>query len=297
VLYSTRNHPMPSFADSQAVLLPGHVFPQHQAALTIVKDRIEAPTVQTFRWLDLACGKGQILACADSVFGPSRKKIEYVGVDVNQAFAVEAQRIAEPLFKTAAVVICDLDNFEALLPGKQLFDFITFTNGAHEISPRALATTIVAALCRMERSGQLYMYDMESLSDPELGAIIWTGAEMESVMKSIMSAVGEDRYSPEAAVWPHKTCKGWSLHVNRQYMLCEPEALDGSRGQMIEVARKTIIGILQRKLVTLDTALDALRRFGATTPDERRVAVSLAYQFWAVSRALSGVARLASGKT
>jgi hypothetical protein len=80
-------------------------------------------------------------------------------------------------------------------------------------------------------------------------------------------------------------------------MLCEPEALDGSRGQMIEVARKTIIGILQRKLVTLDTALDALRRFGATTPDERRVAVSLAYQFWAVSRALSGVARLASGKT
>jgi len=287
---------MPSFADSRAVLLMDRVLPQHQAALTVVKNRIEAPFVQTFKWLDLACGKGQILACAEHVFGSSRSKIAYTGVDVNQAFALQAQKIAEPLFGTAAILITDLHNFEALLPPDQLFDFISFTNGAHEISPHALATTIVSALCRMDSRGQLYMYDMESLPEPELGAITWTGVEMQTVLKEMMNAVGEESYLPEAARWPHKTCKGWSLHVNREYIGCDPERLNGFRDQMIARGHRSIVGILQQKLVALDSALDTLRRFGSATADEAREAVHLAYQFWAVSRALSGVAVLGSGE-
>ena len=288
---------MPSFADSEAVLMRDRVLPQHQAALTVVKNRVEAPLLETFRWLDLACGRGQILACASYVFGPSRKKIEYIGVDVNQAFALQAQQLAEPLFRRAEVLIGDVHNFDSLLPRDLVFDFISFTNGAHEIFPHALAMTIVSALCRMRGAGQLYMYDMESLSDPELGAIVWTGPEMETVLRRILMAAGEAKYLPEAAVWTHKSCKGWSLHINRDYISCSADELNGCRPKMVSEARMTIIEILQQKLVALDIALDALSRFGAATANEAREAIGLAYQYWAVSRALSGVVTLASSET
>ncbi len=50
-------------ADSRAVLLPGRVLPQHQTAVSLVKVMTQDPLIKRIRWLDLACGRGQIFAC------------------------------------------------------------------------------------------------------------------------------------------------------------------------------------------------------------------------------------------
>jgi hypothetical protein len=279
---------------SNSALTVGGVLPQYQAALTIVKDRLESPSIDRFRWLDLSCGRGQILIHARAVFGKSLRKIEYVGVEVDREFALQAQRSAEELFGAATVHICELHKFELQLKSDQYFDFISFANFAHEISPASLGLALTSALCRIDSNGQLCMYDMQSLPDLELGAITWSGSEMQSIINEILTGAGVFGYAPQAAEWPHESCRGWSIHVNRQYMSCSAETLNGGRKEMEARGAKIINLILQRKLIETDHSLNLLCRYGARTPEEQNEIARLTYDYWAISRALGGTAFLAS---
>jgi hypothetical protein len=53
---------MGAIADSDAVHDIRRILPQHQSALTLLNSKLQNPAVQSFRWLDLACGKGQIIS-------------------------------------------------------------------------------------------------------------------------------------------------------------------------------------------------------------------------------------------
>lgn len=70
---------MPAISDSSAVLDDARVLSQHQAALTVLKVKILAADTAPKRWLDLACGQGQIIRhLADSFSEPDRKRLHFM---------------------------------------------------------------------------------------------------------------------------------------------------------------------------------------------------------------------------
>lgn len=56
---------------------------QHQAALTLLQRALLDPKVSNYRWLDLACGRGQIINHLHEILDRSqRQKISYFGYDI-----------------------------------------------------------------------------------------------------------------------------------------------------------------------------------------------------------------------
>ena len=162
---------MSTIADSKAVLLD-RVLPQHQAALVLLQEVVSDPNVQSVAWLDLACGRGQILSgVQEQVAVTSRGKIDYLGYDVSNDNAKAAGRLASAAgFRSHDVKIGSLADLGRLLDRRR-FDFITFTNTVHEVHPAQLALVLTEALFRLSPSGRLFIYDMESIRPPELGAV------------------------------------------------------------------------------------------------------------------------------
>lgn len=86
---------MPLIADSEAVLEIQKILPQHQSAITLLNLKLQNPSLGVFNWIDLACGKGQIISqLADNLSENSRKKLSYVGYDISVENTRVAQRIA-----------------------------------------------------------------------------------------------------------------------------------------------------------------------------------------------------------
>ena len=280
---------MPSLADSNADYVPDRVWPQHQAALTLIKHRIEDPNLTSFSWLDLACGRGQILANIGRVLSKETcAKIRYEGFDVVQEFCLKAEQLANTYFLSARIQVSEIDKFELLLEPDDQFDVVTLTNTVHEISPQQVAGTLVSALSRANPSGILFMYDMESLPNLELGAVPWQGAEIEQILHCLLRAAGETSYLPTVATWPHKSCVGWHLQVNRGHIQVSGDDLKMRRGQMLEAATNVIRALLEKRLLDVHQALTALSRYGSGSGEETLEIQRLTYDYWAISRALGG---------
>jgi SAM-dependent methyltransferase len=154
---------MSSIADSDALLDSQRVLPQHQAALTLLQQRVANPHCARVRWLDLACGRGQIIVDLErNLSSEARSKIEYCGYDVNETFARETRKIADRLgMASVSITIGHLNDFTKLFPPSTLFDFITLTNTVHEVLPEDLAAVLVQCLLRINDNGTLFVYDME----------------------------------------------------------------------------------------------------------------------------------------
>lgn len=168
---------MSSIADSSAVLEPDRMLAQHQAALTLLQGMLDDPHHQNVRWLDLACGKGQIISHLDRNLTPrARTKLSFVGYDIENHHTRTAQQIAERM----QLAHCDFDvgDLAAFHRSEKTagpWDFITLTNTVHEIRPQSLASLLMECIARLDTSGCLFVYDMDRLSTPELGAVLWTG--------------------------------------------------------------------------------------------------------------------------
>jgi hypothetical protein len=284
---------MDLIADSNAVCIPGRMLAQHQAALTLIKDRLEEPSEDAFRWLDLACGRGQILLHLERVIpAEHRARIEYVGVEMRVEYARETEERATRLFGKCRVEVCDLKHFPTLIEDKDRFHAVTITNTVHEITPAELSGMIVDALCRVSREGFMFMYDMESLPELELGAIPWNADEVQAIVHSCLNGAGEGQYRPTAATWPHHTCNGWHIQVNRRYSNVEDTTLLDSRTRMIDAMTPVVRNLLEEKLLRVKQALDSLCRYGHGTAEERGEKLRLLHDYYAISRALGVPHRL-----
>ena len=164
---------MSIIGDSSAVLEVERMLPQHQAAITLLSSLLQDPHVDKFCWLDLACGKGQIISqLNENLTIENRKKIIYHGYDINKDYLKIVKQITDKMeFMDYVLHIGDLSSFDDILPKDTLFDFVTCTNVAHEIHPQKFFEIIIGVLKRLNENGQLFLYDMESLSNPELGAL------------------------------------------------------------------------------------------------------------------------------
>lgn len=287
---------MPSLADSSADLSSDRVWPQHQAVLTLIKDRVEDPSKTSFKWLDLACGRGQILSNIGRVLSSETcSKIEYRGFDVVQEYCLQAERKAKEFFPSAQIQVCDIDKFELYLEPDEQFDAITFTNTVHEITPEQLAATFASTLCRVGPEGFLFMYDMESLSELELGAIPWSGKEIEQVLHRLLKEAGESAYLPSVSTWPHKTCIGWNIQVNRTHLRVPPNVLETKRPEMERGVSGLIRELLGKRLLDIHQALCIASRYGLDGAGEHVDAQRLTYDFWAIARVLGLPLVISSG--
>jgi ubiquinone/menaquinone biosynthesis C-methylase UbiE len=233
---------MDSIADSSAFRDDDRMLPQHQAALTLLQGLLSDPTIKTLTWLDLACGRGQILTGIGTGLSPAaRGKVEYVGYDMSHDHTQETDKLASTLgFHTHNVKVGYLADFQKLLPAGTKFSFITLTNTIHEVRPGQVGSVLVEAVARLASDGCLFIYDMETIRPPELGAVPWTAGEMAEILASLLSALGITQYEPAVGTWKHRSCDAWNVQIYREHLGISDDAFSSNRTEALAKATEKL---------------------------------------------------------
>ena len=277
-------------ADSKAILDHDRLLAQHQAALTLLQSRVQNPKMKDFRWLDLACGRGQIIVHLDGNLTPAaRAKISYHIYDVRASYVSVTRKKADLLgFKCVTQTTDSLSRLEANLGHREMFDFITFTNSVHELSPKLVASTLVLGVLMLKPKGSMFIYDFESFppEEHELGAVVWTRAEIHAITAAMLKALGVRAYQPEVGQWRHKSCTGWNVHIEQEHFDCERVGLLNSAGPAVAVTEGAMREILKVKHEQTRQILNSLTEHAPETLQEREERIAALFNFWALTRAL-----------
>lgn len=277
---------MAAIKDSDAYLNKERLLAQHQAALSILQGRLDNPKLTDFQWLDLGCGKGQIIVNLEYNIGDSaRTKISYSAFDIKEEHLSITLKKAESLkFKSLNGKVGDISDFPRLFALQTKFDFITLTNSIHEFSPLIIPELLFQAIIRLTPTGLLFLYDMESLPSLELGAITWTREEIHELSNCFLKNIGVTDYFPTPGKWHHSSCDGWNLQISREYINFEDATLLKIQSEAIPKTKQNILTILRRKLHECERSLESITRHGAETDDEEKLKQKLLYDFWALNR-------------
>jgi ubiquinone/menaquinone biosynthesis C-methylase UbiE len=281
---------MESKGNTDAVCHGGRIRPQDQAALIIVQGALVDPSIFEFKWLDLACGKGQMIAQLEkNLTGSARAKIVYYGYDRENSYLKIARRKADSLnLRGAFFEVGEIRNFANSYPEDAEFDLITLTNTVHEISPHNLASILYEAVSRLSDRGSLFIYDMESLPTPELGAVPWRSHEVAQIIKALLDGLGVKGYEPAIGKWTHSTCNGWNLQLIRRHLNVSRETIKKNKAQAISKTQRKIESLLLRKYEECEKALESLTYCQSGTDEEASAERNLLYNFWGLSRAIKG---------
>jgi SAM-dependent methyltransferase len=279
---------MSALADSEAFRDSARVLPQHQFALMTLQQKLSHPILREVRWLDIGCGRGQILeACKQTLSMEARSRLAYSGGDVNDAYVCETRRIAESLkFSSVEVITSDVWHLNKLLKGENKFDFITNTNVLHEIPPKRVPEILVDAVLRLSPDGSLFVYDMERPPQIELGAIPWTRDEFRQIVSVMLAGLGVDTYKPEVGRWTHRTTSTWNVELQRAYFAVCSDELEAHRDSTVAKMLEIVERLLLTKRDLLNMQLKVLATSRPETGDESQGKEALACEFWSISHAL-----------
>jgi ubiquinone/menaquinone biosynthesis C-methylase UbiE len=279
---------MTIIGDSSAMRIDGRQLAQHQAALTVMQRLLSAPGIRRLTWLDLACGRGQILSGLRNSLSPdARAKIEFFAYDVKHDYLLETRRTASALgFASVSGDVGDLSHFDRVLPPDKRFDFITLTNTVHEVAAERLADVLVDAIRRMDDRGTVFVYDMERIKPPELGAIPFSADDFRTVSRALVQALSDEEYRPEVSRWEHASVNGWNVQIQREYISATRQELETRRAQAVSDTRDAILDILRRRLAECRATLDTLTIYGVETAKEQEDREHLLHELWAITRAL-----------
>jgi SAM-dependent methyltransferase len=272
--------------DSDAYLNKDRLLAQHQAALSLLQGKLDKPGLKGLEWLDLGCGKGQIIVNLEQNIGDeARAKISYVAFDIVADHMSITLKKAEALkFKASDGKIGDISDFGNLFPKENKYDFITLTNSIHEFSPLQIPNILFDAILRLSPTGLLFVYDMESLPSLELGAVTWTREEIHELLKSFFKNFEIKDYSPTPGKWHHSSCFGWNIQINKEYISLSEEDFIGRKDAAIHAVKADIVAILKRKLEQCEKSLESLTKHGAETDEEEKSKQKLLYDFWSLNR-------------
>lgn len=277
---------MSAINDSDAYMDKGRLLAQHQAALSLLQGKLDKPGLTDLTWLDLGCGKGQIIInLEDNIGEEARSKISYSAFDIKDNFLSITTKKAETLkFKNVNGKIGDISDFQNLFSNEPQFDFITLTNSIHEFSPLLIPQILYDAIIRLTPTGLLFVYDMESLPSLELGAITWTREEIHELLKSFFKNFGIPEYNPTPGKWQHSSCYGWNIQINREYINLSNEEFLVLKDKAIPQIKADTVEILKRKLSECEKALESLTIHGAQTEQEEKLKPKYLFDFWALNR-------------
>lgn len=276
-------------ADSDAASDP-KVWSQHQAAITLLQDLVADPAVEAIGWLDLACGRGQILQTLDEQISTAgRSLIAYSGFDVSVEYATQAHKVAERLgFSKVGIEIGEMDSFGQLVSADRRFDFITVTNLAHELSIASFANLLVELVTRLSPVGVLYVYDMERLPTPELGALPLGRSEVLRLLVAGIGPMTDASYTPQVARWMHSRLSGWSFSIKRSHLGIDDAVLRERAPEGLSRMKDAAADLLRDRLRTCELALGDLTRYGSATAEETGDRERLLHEFWALHRQIGG---------
>ena len=276
-------------ADSSSVCLTRKVLTQHHAAITLLLQKLKSPDVIHFEWIDVACGQGQILTNLEGVLGPDlRKKITFHAYDVDKDSLAIAIEMANKLeFGEVKDKIGQIEDFHALMKNSK-FNFITLTNSFHEFDPFCIPELFVDLLLHLQPNGLLYVFDMEQLPTPELGAITWTRAEIESIIRKVFENLGDISYVPEVSAWPLSSIRAWSFQIDMTHITGGIPFSVESQKNAIDSAKNLIKELLDQKLSLCSKILKALKNKREDSPTEKLVLDNAIYGFWALNDIIGG---------
>lgn len=271
--------------DSDAVQDSSRIFSQHLSALTLLQTILQNPDIRDLDWLDLACGKGQIVSQLEKNISPElRGKICYWGYDIHPDHTKIAEKTIQDIGVKSKFKHGDICDYPKLIEQDQKFNFITFTNTAHELAPWTFSDTVYESLIRLLPKGQLYIYDMESLITPELGALPWSGPEIKELMAILFKELGSKFESPPN-VWKQSQCQGWSLTIQKEFIGVDDVTLIEKKDAVIKKLDEKVDEILKDRYVNCNNLLKTLCKFGAGTGSEEQDKISKLHEFWAISYA------------
>ena len=279
---------MSTIFDSDSINDPERLFSQHQAALSIIQGKVDNPRLTSFKWLDLGCGKGQIIINLDeNLSEDSRNKIDYYPFDIDSTFLNITLKKAESLkLKSVQGKTGDITDFENLYTYDQKFDFISLTNNIHEFSPLFIPQLLFESTIRLNENGVLFIYDMESLSKLELGAITWTCDEIHEILKTFLICLEITEYNPKPGKWRHKSCNAWNIQIQREYLDISDENLLSNKQEIIDKTLEKVSGIMATKIEINTKSLESITKYGPETDEEEEAIIKLLYEFWSLNRML-----------
>lgn len=277
---------MSKINDSDAYLNKERLLAQHQAALSLLQSKLDKPGLTELKWLDLGCGKGQIIVNLEQNIGDdARSKISYHAFDIIEEHLSLTLKKAESLkFQGSIGKIGDISDFPSLFQVENKYDFITLTNSIHEFNPLLIPAILFESIVRLSSTGLLFVYDMESLPSLELGAITWTREEIHELLKSFFKNLEIKDYNPTPGRWIHSSCYGWNIQLSREYIEVSDEELVSRKAHALEQTKQDVITILKRKLDECGKSLESITKHGAETDEEERLKQKLLYDFWSLNR-------------
>ncbi|MBF0544516.1 MAG: class I SAM-dependent methyltransferase [Candidatus Riflebacteria bacterium] len=272
----------------EAILDENRTLVQHQAIITEIQGILNDPKISDFNWLDLACGKGQIILHVDmNLSEEMRKKVNFWGYDLCKEFLdVADEKSKNTGFKSRHFLLGDLAKLDDVLPASRTFDFITLTNTVHEISPRDLPIVLFDSILRLSENGSLFIYDMENLPSPELGSVPWRNYEIKEILKEFFTTMGSTDYCPFPGQWLHKTCTAWNVQIKKGYFPKEAREMVKIKGKIIERTQNKILELLKRRLTVCNRELEKTRDHGIETEKEYNEVQALLFEFWALNNAI-----------
>jgi SAM-dependent methyltransferase len=213
--------------DSSSLLEPHRQWPQLQALAVHIYGRCDNPETQSFRWLDLGAGQGQILKQLKSgQTGSALNKISYFPLDAREEYLRTAVTNANDLRLREVKSYCGLlQDLDRLLENNAKFDLITLTNVLHELNPFDVPGVIFGAIQRLAADGASFCYDMQLLDPPELGALPWRTEDIRILLRALFATLGST-YEPTVLDWQHTKVRGWSFLVDRQYPRLSSEQME-----------------------------------------------------------------------
>ncbi|OKP98635.1 class I SAM-dependent methyltransferase [Paenibacillus sp. P46E] len=283
------------FISDSSAIEKDRLLAQHQAALTLLQRALLNPTVNEYKWLDLACGRGQIINHLHEVLErPQRQKISYHGYDIKVDYIAITEKKAENLdLCSVQVQVGQMEQFPTLNSPEVKYDFITFTNTAHEIDFRSLPIVLIEGILRLNDTGCLFVYDMEKLPDLELelGAITWSREEIQELVEVILTELGvTGGLQFPTGRWKHSTVYGWNIQLHREYLGLTDDEINESKGNTIEKSIDKLVELLRRKYISTKSALDAMTKYGPGSKEEATQLQRYLYDFYSLSRALEVIA-------
>ncbi|MCX7004775.1 MAG: hypothetical protein NTV22_16090 [bacterium] len=178
----------------------------------------------------------------------------------------------------------DLGNFSKLVPPDRKFDFISCTNTAHEMHPGCFANLFLDSLLRLSDSGELFIYDMESLTNPELGALPWRSQEIGELINAAFDSL-QTAFRARPSAWQHSTCRGWSVTIQRHYIGVTSEAITAKREELAKRLEGMIDNLLNNRIRECGKVLESFCKYGADTAEDQNAKIGALYEFWALYHA------------
>lgn len=262
------------------------MFASHRSVLDALRYLVLPHHRGVVTWLDVGCGRGQVLHGIQNMIGPEGvKRIRYVGCDGDRAYCAEAERFAQECGMADPEILCfRFDRLEEKLSHLRA-DFVSMVNVFHELGPRLLATTLCDSLCRLSARGVMHVHDMTALDPgrPELGAVCWRADEVEGILDPLLTLFDWGGQSLRVQQYGNDEARDWSLDLQRQALTVSSDELARRRDRIVTDVSRAILNALRRKQAAHHSALKAFLQDPPATDAHRAEAARQVCEHWTIS--------------